>query len=211
MDYYKHTITTWNQLSRQYQDGFMKLSHYDESYNSFCDLVNKKNANILELACGPGNITNYLLNQRPDFNIRATDAAPNMIALAKKNNPTATCEVLDVRNIDSLQSNYDAIVCGFCAPYLAESDFIKLINDCSTILYKKGVIYISLIEGDYSKSKLESSSDGQHSMFVYYYSEEFISNTFNSKNFSIIKIFRIPYTNGKGEKSTHLVFIAEKQ
>jgi trans-aconitate methyltransferase len=134
MDKYEVTIKTWDLLAQKYQDGFMDLNLYDESYDVFCELLEKKSASILELGCGPGNITKYLLNKRPHYKIHATDAAPSMIALARKNNPTATFEVIDTRNISELKNKYDAIVCGFCLPYLSETDCIKLIEDSFQLL-----------------------------------------------------------------------------
>ena len=41
---------------------------------------------VLEIACGPGNITKYISRLRPDFQITAIDLSPNMIELAKANN-----------------------------------------------------------------------------------------------------------------------------
>jgi len=46
-------------------------------------LLNEQ-AKVLELACGPGNITKCLLSKRPDLEILATDIAPNILELAKK-------------------------------------------------------------------------------------------------------------------------------
>jgi 2-polyprenyl-3-methyl-5-hydroxy-6-metoxy-1,4-benzoquinol methylase len=135
----------------------MDLSLYDESYDDFCQLLQKKNASILEIGCGPGNVTKYLLGKRPDYKIHATDAAPSMLALAKINNPTAK------------------------------------------------------VEGDYMQSKLETSSDKQHNMFVHYCSELFISTTLESNHFNNEKIIRIPYPNKNGVQSSHLIFIARKQ
>jgi ubiquinone/menaquinone biosynthesis C-methylase UbiE len=61
MDKYERTIKTWDKLAEKYQDVFMDLSLYDDSYDAFCALLQKKDATILELGCGPGNITKYLL------------------------------------------------------------------------------------------------------------------------------------------------------
>ena len=189
----------------------MDLTLYDASYDTFCDLLKMKGASILEIGCGPGNVTKYLLGKRPDYKIHATDAAPSMLALAKINNPTATVEVLDARNIGELKNKFNAIVCGFCLPYLSKSDCKKLIKNSYHLLHDNGLFYISTIEGDYNHSKIETSSDGQHSMFVYYYSEEFIRYAFAKNNFSIEEIIRIPYSKDNGEESTHLIFITKKQ
>jgi ubiquinone/menaquinone biosynthesis C-methylase UbiE len=147
MDKYERTIKTWDKLAEKYQDVFMDLSLYDDSYDAFCALLLKKDATILELGCGPGNITKYLLNKRPDYKIHATDAAPSMLALAEKNNPTATFEVLDCRNISVLKNKFDAVVCGFCLPYLSETDCFKLIKDSFQLLLHAGLVYISMIDG----------------------------------------------------------------
>lgn len=61
-------------------------------------------AAIVEVACGPGNITKYLLNKRPGFKIGGIDLAPNMVELAKVNNPTASFQVMDSRK-DLLSTN----------------------------------------------------------------------------------------------------------
>ncbi len=211
MDKYAQTIKTWDKLAQKYQDTFMDLTLYDASYDAFCYLLKMKGASILEIGCGPGNVTKCLLSKRPDYKIHATDAAPSMLALAKINNPTATVEVLDARNIDELKNKFNAIVCGFCLPYLSESDCKKLIKDCYHLLDEAGLVYISMIEGEYSQSKMETSSDGQHNMYVYLYSEEFIKKNFIENHFVIEEIIRVPYTKGNGEQSTHLIFIARKQ
>jgi len=210
MNKYEETHKTWDLLAQKYQDIFMDLKLYDESYDIFCKLLPKKNASILELGCGPGNVTKYLLNKCPEYKIHATDIAPSMIDLAKINNPTATFEVLDSRKINEIKNKYDAIVCGFCLPYLDEKDGIKLIEDSYSLLQDEGLVYLSMIEGDYKQSKLETSSDGKYSMFVYYYKEEFITKTLLTNNFEVENIIRIPYTRGNGEQSTHLIYIAKR-
>jgi len=135
-----------------YQDKFMDVSLYHSGFDLFCNSIKKQNAEILELACGRGNITKYLLDKRPDFKILGTDLAPNMLALAKKNNPTAEFQLLDSREILKLNKTYDAIMCGFCLPYLTKEEAIQLMEDAAKILNANGVIYISTMEDDYSKS-----------------------------------------------------------
>ncbi len=49
---------------------FMNLDLYNDSYDTFCDQVKIKNATILEIGCGPENITKYLLKKRLDFKRR---------------------------------------------------------------------------------------------------------------------------------------------
>src|SRR5215210_3775931 len=139
MDSYKITIEGFNKLASVYQDKFMNMDLYEDTYDSFCKLIEKYNAKIFEIGCGPGNITKYMCSKRPDFTIEAIDLAPNMIKLAKRNNPTANFKIMDCREIDNLTVKYDGIMCGFCMPYLSKEDCAKLIKDCSFLLYRGGI------------------------------------------------------------------------
>lgn len=106
----KETFETWNNIASIYQNKFMKVNLYNDTYDYICNSITKPNAKLLEIGCGPGNITNYLLSKRPDFDIFGIDIAPNMIELAKRNNPTAKFAVMDSRQINSLETKYDEIV-----------------------------------------------------------------------------------------------------
>jgi 2-polyprenyl-3-methyl-5-hydroxy-6-metoxy-1,4-benzoquinol methylase len=75
MNRYTTTFNTWNKIASAYQDTFMELDLYDDTYDIFCNHLSKKNAAILEIGCGPGNITKYLLLKNSRFNIKAIDAA----------------------------------------------------------------------------------------------------------------------------------------
>ena len=113
MDSYKETFDTWNKVAALYEDKFMNLDLYNNSYDFFCDQLTKIKSTIFEIGCGPGNITKYMLSKRPDFIIEGIDVAPNMIELAKKNNPTANFFVMDCRQIHLQTNKFDGIVCGF--------------------------------------------------------------------------------------------------
>ena len=92
--------------------------------------------------------------------------APNMIALARKNNPEAGFRVTDCREIGAIDARYDGIIWGFCRPYLSYDDCEKFISDSTLLLNKGGVLYCSAIEDDCSRSDYETSASG-HTVYVY--------------------------------------------
>lgn len=209
-DPYKITFETWNKIASIYQDKFMNLDLYNKSYDLFCTHLQKPQVKILEIGCGPGNITKYLLNKRPDYQILGTDIAPNMIELAKQNNPTAQFERMDCRNLNSVKEKYDGIMCGFCMPYLSKEDCAKLIEDCSHILNSNGILYFSVIEGDYEQSGFEAGSSGDKA-YVYYHQSDYLQQQLSYNNFEIIEVDRILYPKSADVISTHLIFIANKK
>lgn len=209
MDRYKETFETWNKVAAIYQDKFMDLDLYNTTYDFICNSITKDNAKLLEIGCGPGNITKYLLSARPDFDIFGIDIAQNMIELAKKNNPKASFAVMDIRNIDDIKTKFDGIVCGFCLPYLSPADSLKLISDCYKLLNKNGLIYISFVEGDPNKSGFQIGSSGDRIYFYYHNLDDLKTQLFDNK-FNELKVFRVDYKKSETEKDIHTVLIAKK-
>ena len=211
MDRYKITSETWNKLAAAYQDKFMDLNLYDDTYDTFCQLVTKPQARIFEIGCGPGNVTRYLLAKRPDFKLEAIDIAPNMIELASANNPTARFSVMDCRNIDQLPGPYDAILCGFCMPYLSKADCAKLIRDSADLLEKGGIFYFSTIEGDENRSGWETDSSGQNKLYVNYHQEDSLREALTAHQFELLYLFRKSYPAATEASASHMIFIARKK
>jgi cyclopropane fatty-acyl-phospholipid synthase-like methyltransferase len=204
------TLQTWNKLAQQYQDKFMEMDLYNATYDQFCEVIANEKATILELGCGPGNITKYLIAKNPNYTILATDTAPSMIALGKNNVPEAQFQLLDSRNILELNRTFDGIISGFVLPYLTKEEAIEFIKNSSQLLHKNGVLYFSCIEDDYSKSEIQTSSDGQFKMQVYYHQEDYLLKTIAENGFKIQAISRINYEKSESETAVHLVIIGRK-
>jgi trans-aconitate methyltransferase len=187
----------------------MELSLYDDSYDRFCDLVEKKNPVILEIGCGPGNITRYLSGRRPDFEIHAIDVAPDMVRLAQRNNPSAHVKVMDCRDLSSLSATYDAIVIGFCIPYLSAEDCRTLISACARLLNRGGILYLSSPESDTDGPGYQAGSDGKNKMYVTRYTEQFLAALL-ADNFEQ-EVMKKPYGKKDGTTETHLIFLARKR
>ena len=200
----------FNSYAIQYQEKFMDFDLYHDTFNFFLEAVEKKNASILEIGCGPGNITNFLLNKNPNLNVLGIDIASNMIDLAKKNVPSAAFRVLDCKNLNSLNLQFDAVLCGFTLPYLNKEEAKELIKDSSKIITKNGILYLSTMEDDYEKSKIISSSTNKKSgVFTYYHQEDYLSEALLKNGFKILKTFRKDYPEPKDD-SNDLIIIAKK-
>jgi len=209
MDKNKNAVNIFNKLADVYQLKFMDVSMYHSGLDFFCNSIENETAAILELACGPGNITRYILDQRPKFKIMGTDLAPNMIALAQANNPEAEFKLLDCRNINALNRKFDAVICGFCLPYLDKSETLKLLKDACKILNESGILYLSTIKGDYEKSEFRKGSSGDL-IFMHYYDIDFLSDVLKKNHFSILKIEEIVSEMSDGNSVTDLAIVAKK-
>ncbi|MDK2771302.1 MAG: class I SAM-dependent methyltransferase [Flavobacterium sp.] len=209
MDRYKETFETWNKVASLYQEKFMHLDLYNETYDFICNTITKEKAKILDVGCGPGNISKYLLSKRPDYAIFGIDIAPNMVELAKKNNPTADFLVMDSRNINEIQAKFDAIVCGFCLPYLSDLDCEKFLADCYHLLHENGLIYLSFVEGDPKKSDFQTSSTGNRAYFYFHDINE-LKNQLSLAGFIEPIVFKVEYKRTENEMEIHTILIVRK-
>jgi len=125
---------------------------------------------------------------------RRIDLSPKMIELAKSNNPTATFTVMDCRQIASLGGHYDAIIAGFCFPYLTREEVAKFIRDAQDMLNPGGILYISFMEGDYTDSGLQSRNNIDW-VCTYYHNTDLLIETLQSRGFEIIEVIRQAFTS----------------
>ena len=207
MDRYKETFETWNKVAKLYQDKFMDLDLYNDTYKYFCDLINKDNASVLDLGCGPGNILKQINTINPTYKLSGIDVAPNMIELAKTNLSKSVFEVLDVRQLNQHPFKYNAIIAGFVIPYLTEAESFKLIENCKNQLLSKGKLYLSFVDGQISQSGYISGSTGDR-MYFNYHSTQSIKAELKKQNFSILKIVGVDYPKGN-DIEIHTIIMAE--
>lgn len=209
-DRYIETHKTWNNIAQLYEEKFMEFEIYNDTYKRFCDLLSKPNASVLELGCGPGNITRNILAINPKLQILATDISKNMVYLAKKNNPEVETQVLDCRNLDTIHNKYDGIICGFIVPYLSKIDCSKLINDCSKLLIEEGVLYLSFVVGNYVKSGFVSGSLGNKTYF-YYHELRNIKQELELNHMTIVDFIQKEYKKSDLVCETHTILNAIKR
>jgi len=208
-DTHQVTFQTWNKVAKLYQEKFMNLNEYEPGFDYFYDALVRPNADILDIGCGPGNISKYLLNKNPNLNITGIDYAPNMIKMAIQNNPNATYKIMDARDINKIDSSYDGIVCGFCLPYLSESETAKFISDSASLLNDNGILYISFVEGDPENSGYITGSTGDQTFF-YYHQESTILRLTALKHLVKKKSFSINYKTSSNEVEIHKIIICQK-
>ena len=208
MDKHQETYNTWNSIAKVYEDKFMGLSLYNHTYDYICKTITKPKAKLLDVGCGPGNITKYLLSKRPDLDILGIDITPNMIELAKKNNPSANFSVMDSRNIANLSASFDGVVGGFCIPYLSQGECNAFISDVYNSLNANGLIYLSFVEGDPKKSDFKTSNMGR--VYFYYHKLEDLKEQLIKTKFEHIKVFKVAYKVSETKFETHTILTARK-
>lgn len=205
----QNVIHAFDMHAEAYAEQHVGEELYLASFDLFCELLPSVDASVLELGCGPGNITQYLLKKRPRLRILGTDLAPRMIELARAINPGAEFKILDSRETRTLNRRFDALVCGFILPYLSREETFHLFADAAAILNPGGILYISTMEDDYSRSALKGASTGKGPQIMLYYHEgDVLRSALEGLGFEILSLTRQDYPEKDGSVTTDLIVIA---
>ena len=90
------------------------LTYADERGRPFVELVARVGAerpsSVVDLGCGPGNLTALLRERWPDADIRGLDSSPEMIDKARLVDPGITFDVADLRTWASDADPVDVLV-----------------------------------------------------------------------------------------------------
>ena len=209
MDRYRTTFATWNKVANQYADAFMDLDIYDDTYEKFVELLPSPTSTILEVGCGPGNLTRNILSKKTSLDWLGIDIAPSMIESAKKFNPKANFLVMDGRDIQTIDSRFDGIISGFFLPYISPEEVDTFIKNCHKLLSLKGILYLSFVNGEPDDSGYINNTKGDQMYFYYHPNERIIEELIN-EGFQLL--YNIPISYQKKERPTekHTVLIAQK-
>ena len=77
------SVATFDANADQYLAYFKTFTLYRPSFDRFLAAMSLQHKTVLELGCGPGNVSHYLLNKRPDLKIHGIDLSPRMIACSQ--------------------------------------------------------------------------------------------------------------------------------
>ena len=209
MDHCAISASVFDKLADGYRDKFMGLTMYDDSYRAFCELLRHGRARVLDAACGPGNVSRYLVAQRPDLHLLGIDLAPRMVELAREAVPSSHFAVHDCRHLADLRLRFDGIICAFGLPYLSGKEAAAFTRAAGQALDPGGVLYLSTMLGKSEDSGFESCSTGDQ-VYIHYHSEEQVVGSLQGCGFTLLKQSRLPSPSAAVKVTTDLIVIAKK-
>ncbi len=111
------------------------------------NFLGNKKINVLEIGCGEGNFTQYLLNYNQDIKLDILDVSPEMIASAKiklsdrKGNINFICKDALIF-LESCRKNYDIIVSSWTVHNFKWDEKMELFKHIHNRLNKAGKLFL---------------------------------------------------------------------
>ncbi len=125
----------WNNLHKEYNRNDIKIDDWLVDFNS---IILSSNTPILDLGCGSGNDTLYLINKGKK--VISCDQSINAINNIKRNFP----EVYGTKCFNMLHgmpfddNSFEIIIADLCLHYFRKKDTLKILNEIKRILISGG-------------------------------------------------------------------------
>jgi len=203
------SVNTFDRLAETYAGKYFALGTYDAYYREFCSHVPRQGATVLDVACGPGNVSAFLVRERPDLQVVGIDLAPNMVRLAQTHAPSAGFLVHDCRHLVDLGRVFDGIVYAFGLNYLDQEDAEQFFSSLGEVLTPNGVLYLSAMLGPRERSGLQTSSSGDQ-IYVYYRPRQEIHQLVRSAGLKIVFSDDIASPANASKPTIDVVLVAQR-
>lgn len=207
-------IEAYDKSAKAFDEKIGKLSNYNDAYDFLLTHL-KANDEILDLACGPANISRYLVKKIPSLSITGIDLAPQMLEVAKQNVPSGkfvcsniTDFIVPTSTTNKSAKKFDAVINGFGLPYLSEKELTKSIKQSVLHLKKGGIFYVSFMEGN-KVQKEHPSFNPEITITVTYHPQKKIETILENQGFNIIKKYNLDYKESDGSITTDIVLICK--
>jgi ubiquinone/menaquinone biosynthesis C-methylase UbiE len=207
MDTCQVSVSTFDRLAQTYARKYLALDAYDAYYRQFSSHLARQGASVLDVACGPGNVSAFLVGERPDLHVLGIDLAPNMVRLAQANVPSASFLVHDCRHLADLGRVFDGIAYAFGLNYLNQEEAEQFFESLSKVLAPNGVLYLSSMSGPTEQSGLQTSSSGDQ-IYAYYRPRQEIERLVQSAGLKLVFLDEIASPANASKPTIDVVLVA---
>lgn len=207
MERITRTITAYDKNCDAYNDKFKEFEPYVRMIREFIELL-EPGLKVLDLGCGPGNVSRQLMLSGKEFGIEGIDLSEEMVKLARKNVPSGKFSCRDLRDINFPEESFAAIFLSFCIVHLNETEMADLLEKAAKYLKREGRLYLSFMEG--KTDGFEKTSFSEEELFFYYHASEKVQEILRDHHLSINKLTKQGYLESDGSVTTDVFIFASK-
>ena len=132
---------TYNQIAEDWFKDHHKNTWWVEGTNKFVSFL-KPNALVLDVGCGAGIKSKYLLNK--GLKVVGIDFSEKMIEIAEREVPEATFHVANIKDLSGLKGSFDGIVAHAALLHIPKSECGDVVQGLRNKLVDGGYLYIAV-------------------------------------------------------------------
>lgn len=168
MDKSKFAVSTYNKIANKYtQQYFNDLT--DAPYvDKFLALLSKS-AKVLDIGCGPGTFTKYLLEK--GFDVEGIDLSSEMLRIAEEKVPQTKFTQMDMRKLTFEDGSFDGLLVAYSLIHIPSEEISTTLKGFYQILKFGGVALIIVQKGEPDKIVDEPLKEGEK-VFINFFTKD---------------------------------------
>lgn len=198
------TIAAYARSAQSYAQKIAVLHNYDTCYDAILEKIGS-HARVLDLACGPANISGYLKSRNSTLQITGYDLAEPMLLLAQQRIPDGKFIVQDIVQFRENEP-YDLVLNGFGLPYLDADQRKQCFHSMRAALRPGGWAYISFMEGAHEGFENTSYSPTEQ-FYIYYHLRDEVRIDLAHAGFTLEKQWVLDYHEADGSITSDIVLL----
>lgn len=201
------TTATYDKIADIYTDRYFDISPDQPLVDRFLDLLEPE-AKILDVGCGPGNFTQYLVSQ--GFQVEGIDLSEGMLASARGHLPHVPLQNMDLRDLTYADKSFNGIFSAYSLIHVPAADIHKTLLGFQRVLTDKGYLFILAQKGSPDHMVDEPLLSGEKTFVNFFYLDQLV-NDLTKAGFSIKQHVELPLPDPDSLSESVLFIIAQKQ
>lgn len=206
MDTTQLVKNTYNQIADSYTDRYFDISSDIPLIDRLLSLLPEQ-AKILDLGCGPGNFTQYLVSK--GFITEGIDISEAMLTIAKQHLPQVPFVQGNMSALPYTDESFDAVVSAYSLIHIAQADIPNTLMGIKRVLKKNGLILVLAQIGN-SDQMIAEPLQPKLQNFVNFFRLEQLAKAFQEQGFQIKEHIEIPIDDPDNLTNSILFLIAQK-
>lgn len=203
----EQTIATYNKIADIYTDRYFDISPDQPLVDRFLDLLEPE-AKILDIGCGPGNFTQYLVSQ--GFQVEGIDLSEGMLASARGHLPHVPLQNMDLRELKYPDESFDGVFSAYSLIHVPAAEISKTLQGFYRVLTKNGFLFILAQKGSADHMVDEPLMAGEKTFVNFFYLDQLV-NEITIAGFDIKQHIELPLPDPDSLSESVLFIIAQKQ
>lgn len=200
-------ISTYNKIAKQYTKQYFD-DQSDFPYLS--DFITKlpQNSMVLDVGCGPGNFSSFLLEH--NFQVTGIDLSEKMISIAKQKVPGVTFLKQDMRMLKFKDQQFDGILAAYSLIHIESKDLPKTLQNFYRILKDGGYLQVIVQKGQADQIVSQPSRPSEK-MFFNFFSSERLNHFLTNAGFIIDSQKQVKAEDSERITDTYIYSLSHKQ
>ncbi len=182
MDKNKLSVNIYNKIAAIYTNKYFDDLVSSPFIDKFLDVLSKK-ARILDVGCGPGNFTKYMMDK--DFRVEGIDLSVKMLKIARQKVPGGKFKLMDMRKLDYLDSSFDGLLVAFSLIHIPSQEVVQTLKGFYKVLKPKGKLLVITQAGEPDRIVDQPLLEGEK-IFINFFTRNRLAKFLTGAGFKII-------------------------